>query len=221
MKKKLVIGVTSLVLVAALAIGGTMALMTAKTDTKTNVFTVGAGLSGELKEPLYNTTIDNFTTPNAVTIPTSHIPGEVMAQKFTAGTVIDKDPAVANLTPADTTPGKTDEQKSSTVWVAIKLAYSGAANTFAKIDDFATIDFNTTNWEAKDATNTVFYYKTTLAAAAKTATLFNHVTIDNDAVSVGTAKVMHGFTITATAYMVQAANVTYDQAKTALDTAMA
>jgi hypothetical protein len=35
------------------------------------------------------------------------------------------------------------------VWVAVKITYSGDADSFALIDAFADIDFDTTSWEAK------------------------------------------------------------------------
>lgn len=49
MKKKIVAMVTSLVLVAALAVGGTLAWLTDTTDTVTNTFTVG-NINIELEE---------------------------------------------------------------------------------------------------------------------------------------------------------------------------
>ena len=211
MQKKLVIGLTSLALTAAVAVGGTMALMTAKTNEANNVFTVGGGsngLTGELKEPLFDHA--NFTIdPKA--IPDGHVMGSTVANNFTAGTVIDKDPAVLNTTAPDTTPNKPDDQKSSTAWVAIKLEYTGDANSYAAIDKFASLAFNTTDWEA-NADNTIFYYKVPLAASQKTTPLFSNVTIDQDAIgqsnqAADTTKLMKNFNIKATGYMVQRANV--------------
>jgi hypothetical protein len=221
MQKKLVIGLTSLALTAAVAVGGTMALMTAKTNEANNVFTVGGGangLTGELKEPLFDHV--NFSI-DPEKIPDGHVKGSTMATNFTAGTVIDKDPAVLNTTTPDTTPDKPDDQKSSTAWVAIKLEYTGEANSYAAIDKFAEIAFNTQDWVAKDATNTVFYYKVPLAAGQKTTPLFNKVTIDRDAIgqsnqAADLTKLMKSFNIKATGYMVQRANVAdLDAAKTA------
>lgn len=212
MQKKLVIGLTSLALTAAVAVGGTMALMTAKTAEVNNVFTVGggaSGLTGELKEPLFDHS--NFTV-NPETIPDSHVKGSVMATNFTAGTVIDKDPAILNTTTPDETPNKPDDQKSSTAWIAIKLDYTGDANSYAAIDKFAALDFNTNDWVAKDDTNSVFFYKVPLAASQKTSALFTKVTIDRDAAGQSNpasdlSKLMKSFNIKATGYMIQRANV--------------
>lgn len=53
MKKKLTLVVTSVLLVAALVIGGTLAYFTDTTETKTNEFTVG-NVDIELTEPAWN-----------------------------------------------------------------------------------------------------------------------------------------------------------------------
>lgn len=51
MKKKVLLTVASIALVAALSIGGTLAFLTAKTDTKTNVFTgTDDNLKGRIEE---------------------------------------------------------------------------------------------------------------------------------------------------------------------------
>lgn len=71
-KKNLLIGAASLALVAALSIGGTLAYLSAKTDTKTNVFT---GSNDNLKGRIEET----FEEDKA----SHYIPGEAIVKKPT------------------------------------------------------------------------------------------------------------------------------------------
>jgi hypothetical protein len=68
MKKKFVLGLTSLVVASAVAIGGTLAFMTTQTNTlKNNFKAVGTGISGEIKEPGWNGYNFGDTIPDELT----------------------------------------------------------------------------------------------------------------------------------------------------------
>lgn len=54
MHKRIVLALSAVTVVAAMAIGGTLAFMTNQTDTKTNTFVAAKGLSGELREPTWD-----------------------------------------------------------------------------------------------------------------------------------------------------------------------
>lgn len=159
----------ALALVAVLAIGGTLAYLTATTADKTNTFTMGKGISGTTEEPKWEET------------------GKTDAEKFVPGKVIAKDPRIVN----------TSDVNAGAVYVAATIKYQvkGANNTdwvdgdFADLDRFINIKhgtplvdgFNTTNWTMAND-NTIAYYKTTLAPNeaknAATATIFDAIEID-------------------------------------------
>lgn len=159
--------IVALALVALLAIGGTLAYLTATTNTKENTFTMGKGITGTTEEPKWDET------------------GKKDAEKFTPGKVIAKDPQIKNTSDASTGP----------VYVAATIEYqikngddSYSTVTYADLDKFINIKhgnpltdgFNTdakTGWTmAKD--NTIAYYNTTLAAQDTTSTIFDAVEID-------------------------------------------
>lgn len=192
MKKKSTL-LATLALAGIMAVGaGTYALMSDKTDSKTNVFTVGSALTGELKEPLWDG--QNFTkTDLRVTVPTDDTElGMNLATNFVAKREIPKDPAVANTS------------TGTNAWIAVTIEYTGDANSAAAIDAFADIDWNTTNWTFNDD-YTVAYYKNPVVAGNKTNTLFDKVVIDADANANTPAdeKTMRNFDIKLTAYLVQ------------------
>lgn len=200
MKKKSTL-LATLALAGIMAVGaGTYALMSDKTDSKTNVFTVGSALTGELKEPLWDG--QNFTKADLqVTVPTDDTKlGTNLANNFVAKREIPKDPAVANTS------------TGTDAWIAVTIEYTGAANSEAAIDAFADIDWNTTDWTF-NADHTVAYYKNPVVAGNKTTTLFNRVKIDADANANTPAdvKTMKDFNIDLTAYLVQAEGNTTPQ----------
>lgn len=195
MKKRFAMIAAAAALTGALLIGGTLAYLTAAPKEKVNTFTVGAELTGELKEPLFDG-VDFEKPEHHVEVPAEEKWGKSLASNFVPGRVIPKDPAVANTS------------ASTDAWVAVKLDYTtgvieeGVAPDPLKVTDieaFATIDWDTTNWTLNDE-KTVAYYNEKLPAGKKTPTVFNTVIIDNDA----TSKTMKSFEITITAYLVQA-----------------
>ncbi len=154
----------------------------------------------DVTEPVTNT----FTASDGIAIeltePAWEDGGSKLAENFVPGRLIPKDPNVKN----------TSEEP---VWVAIKLEYTGEADSFAAIDAFADIDFDGDTWEAKDDSNTVFYYSNVLGAGQTTSDLFTRVLIDSGV----SAENIKGFNIVITAYAVQAEGLNYGQAKAELD----
>jgi predicted ribosomally synthesized peptide with SipW-like signal peptide len=199
MRRKTILKLTCIIAITALITGVTLAYFTDATSVKTNTFTVSDGLSIKLAEPTW----DNLDYDGDAAGITEDL-GEDLADNIVPGRTIPKDPSVLN------------DSENDDVWVAIKLAYSGTANSFALINAFADINFDTVGWEAKDATNTVFYYKTQLEPDDETTDLFTRVLIDTTAAN-GDLK---PFTINIKAYAVQAEGLTYADAKTQLDTLM-
>lgn len=61
--RKGILVASSLILAAAISVGATLAYLTAKTNTKTNVFTAGGGITIVLDEPSYKTTTDDVRMP--------------------------------------------------------------------------------------------------------------------------------------------------------------
>lgn len=209
MKKKFVLGLTSLVVASAVAIGGTLAFMTAQTKEMTNTFTaVGEGLSGIIREPSWDgySMLDKTlavdkdqpdgTTPNSAIQDKSGL-GLTKASAMTPGMIIPKNPTLGNTSKVP-------------VYMAIKVTYE----TKAQFDNIATLDLSNDWLEATgpqysaagiDNTNTKIYFYTgssakvpnqtllKVSAATQngantvpgtTTALFNNVTIKGDGIDV-------------------------------------
>lgn len=161
--------IVALALVALLAIGGTLAYLTATTNTKENTFTMGEGITGETEEPSWDS---------------------ANGEKFTPGKVIAKDPQIENTSNAGTDP----VYVAATLTYQVKNDKDEWVDTtYAELDQFINIKtgtgadqtdgFNTTNWTmAKD--NTVAYYEGNQANKGKlghgetTESIFDAVEID-------------------------------------------
>lgn len=143
--------------------GGTLAYLSAVTETKTNIFTMGTGITGQTDEPGWK---------------------EETALNFVPGKVIAKDPEIKN-TSADTTEpvyaaAKITYQKkdASGNWVD---------TTYANLDRFINIrtktktaimeGFNTSAWSVSDD-YTAVYYNQTLPSGQTTEKIFTEVEID-------------------------------------------
>lgn len=169
--KKLRNSIIAVSLVTVVGIGGTLAYLSAATDTKTNVFTMGAGIEGDIDEP-------NWDPKEAV--------------EYTPGKIIAKDPIILNESADTTDPAFVGAVL--TYQVADGTNADGttkwADTTFADLDQFINIQsgnpltagFNTTDWEFS-ADHTKAYYKTKLAAGAATAPIFDAVEIDKYALT--------------------------------------
>lgn len=191
--KKLRNTIIAVSLIAVVGIGGTLAYLSDRTEEKKNIFTMGEGLTGELKEPSWDG--DNFSGDNEITVPTEL--GMNQAISFTPGRVIKKDPAIAN----------TSTQTSA--YVGVTITYE-EVSTWAELSTFAEIDWNTADWTFNsDYTNAVL--KESLPAGAKTPTLFNTVTIKKSAVADESKAdanhpLMKDFNIVLNGYLVQSEN---------------
>lgn len=187
MTKKLVLSLSSLVVAAAVAVGGTMAYLNAKTQTMTNTFkTSVTSLSGELREPNWDGyTFEDPGQPDGKTVKTgvdASSLGWTKAQNVAPGSVIPKNPQLRNTSADD-------------VYMAIKVTYSDRQ----KFNTIASIDENSRNWvKATDAdyqaakvtadlNSDIYFYKGSGSDLAKvvkingtTESIFNNVTIKSD-----------------------------------------
>jgi len=219
MKKKLIIGVTSLVLVAAMAIGGTLAFMTQKTATMTNTFTAAAGLSGEIREPLWdgyqfgetktgNSQPDGAAAKTGITGDELAALGITKANTMTPGLDIPKDPTLKNTSAVP-------------VYMAIKVTYE----TKAKFDAIASFALDNkwikaTAAEYTAADSEIYFYKGTAADLAEvlagetTSALFDKVTIKTTATT--ETLTSNQFHITVIGGAVQTSNIEASVAKTEL-----
>lgn len=202
-KKGLLAGALVVVSVAAISIGSTFALLKDKTATKANVFTATAGLTGQIKEDLF----DGLDYDGTQVDPQPEKLGKDLALNVVPGRVIPKDPQVKNTSATDA------------AWIAVKLDVScdgkTGAEALAEIAKFAEIDFNTTDWTVS-ADGLTYYYKTIVAAnGGETTTLFNTVTIKD----VDNASAIKGFNLNITAYLLQAEGTEAANVQTAFATA--
>ena len=211
-KKKIALVVTALTLALVVAVGATLALFTDKTKNVTNTFTASAGIDITLREPewdgfTFDDSDEAYQWGTAAKDPQDAADlGITLAQNFAPKRVIPKNPQVKNTSAQDA------------VWVAVKIDF-GIEGGFEALNQFATVNFDTANWEEKAGSNkTVFYYKTSsLEAGATTLTaVFDKVTIKDVS-----AEDLKNFNIQVTAYAVQAESIDYATAKTELDALIA
>ena len=185
--KKILAGL-SLLLIVGLAVGGTLALFNAKTDQLENTFTVGEGIKLELKEPTWNG--ETFTDEVAPDID-NELLGKTIATQFAPGENIPKNPMLKNTS------------KEVTVYAAMTIDYGSGIKSYADLEKFATINFNTTDWEFND-NKTVAYYRNKLAVNGKTNPLFTQVSISE----LANSNNMVDFNINVKGYAVQAVDQT-------------
>lgn len=190
MKKKIVAMVTSLVLVAALAVGGTLAWLTDTTETVTNTFTVNdTGVAASLFEPKVD---DNGE------IITGEGKGEVTTNTYQIipGATVDKQPTVRIA------------DKSEDCWVYVAVTNNlGTAATIVGVD--------TTKWDVVETRdNTTLYAYKNVAKANDQLVVFTDVTFASTLTQDG-IKALAGKTIVVNGYAHQAAGVNQDIAKDA------
>ena len=152
------------ILVAVLAVGGTLAWMTASTETKTNSFSVASGtMTATLTEPAFTAT------------------EQAKATKLKPGDVIMKNPTVTNTTAAS---------DGTSEWVGLKLTFTkGDGTTQLNATEMAllmrVISYSiNANWvggaQSVGSTdqNRTFYYSQKLnAGGAATNPLFSSVNV--------------------------------------------
>jgi len=159
MKTKKRTAIIGIALALVLAVGGTLAYLTAMTGEKENVFTMGTNITGILEEPNWD-------------------PAE--AENFTPSKVIAKDPQIENTSVTGTDPAYvgatlTYQVKDDTgAWVDTTYA---ALDQFINIQTNTVLGFNTTNWTMAD-NNTRAYYTPTVAPGITTDPIFTDVEID-------------------------------------------
>lgn len=143
--------------------GGTLAYLSTVTETKTNTFTMGTGITGQTDEPGWK---------------------EEEALNFVPGKVIAKDPEIKN-TSADTTDpvyvaAKITYQKKDSDGNWVDTTYSDLdrfVNIRTKTGTASIEGFNTSTWSVSDD-NTTVYYNRTLASGQTTEKIFTEVEID-------------------------------------------
>lgn len=169
------VSIIALIVVVALSIGITLAILSTTSNDKSNVFTGVGGIKLTATEPEWEST------------------GKDLAEKYYPGLEIPKDPILTNTSTDDNSVDeyaamRLDYQvKHNSKWYSIsktdfdkiaKVQYKSGADTY-------TDGFNTTDWEVATASegiesNTFFYYKKdggVLAKSATTTTLFDRVVI--------------------------------------------
>lgn len=161
--------IVALALVALLAIGGTLAYLTAVTNEVQNTFTMGKGIDGDIDEPSWDP--EN-------------------GKDFYPGKVIAKDPLIKNESEVGVTPAYV----AATITYQVKDGEGWKDVSYADLDKFINIKsgtplenavpgFNATNW-TMDKDNTIAYYKGNatnggkLAPKTQTEPIFDAVEID-------------------------------------------
>lgn len=205
--RNVVLGMTSVALVAGITASLTLAYLT-DTDSKTNVFTGTEGLTGLLLEPDFDGDIDGTRTFKENTNEKEIEPdtgveepkdnggwGYEAAQDYMPGDTINKNPYVKN----------TSEQ-AAYVKLAVKYYIDGTESTYAEFSKFADLYYDadnktSTNWKQKDndSSMSAFYYKGTnsdgtlaeVAKDAQTDNLFKDVKIKSSL----TLKTVDGATV--------------------------
>lgn len=170
-KKTLLLTLTAVIMVAALAIGGTLAYFTSN-DSATNTFT-----AGNVKIFLFEHGVSQ--APTSTGIAWTPLSTEVQANTYTGiypGAVLPKDPTIRNT-------------GSSRAYVRMKITISNAAAWTTALGsgyDLTKIfsGFDSTKWTLAGAPTTVsdkityvYNYTGILAASANTGALFTTVTI--------------------------------------------
>lgn len=198
MKKKIALMATSLVLVAALAVGGTLAYLTAKSDAVVNTFTVG-NVAIKLDEAKANA--DGTLVENADRV-------QANSYKLIPGHTYNKDPMV------------TVQKGSESSYIKMTVTFSKSAELdaiFAPYGATLTSIFNgydSTNWIDKgntenttDNTRTYeFWYKEAVAAPDENVALdalFDSITVPGTITNTQLESIK-GMTITVNAYAIQA-----------------
>ncbi len=162
-RKQLLITGAAVALTAVLAVGGTLAYMTAITETKKNVFTSDKGIKIELEEKEWENS------------------GKKKAENYTPGDVIAKDPAIVNKCEESIWSGVkldyigTDRYKTEGEYKSTYYTQDG----FQK---YGTIDINKENWTLiatnQNGSELYAFNGEVAVGAATTPTLFSHLAVD-------------------------------------------
>lgn len=162
--KKVIVSILLASLLLVIGIGGSLAYLSATSQTLTNTFT--------------------FTSGDAITITLTEPSWvESKAQNLTPGATISKDPTVTNT-------GSMPAYLAMKVTFQDGSGSTLSSEDYTRLMKMITIDYNTANFYidgGKDAPEKIYVYSTDngtnggkLAATSGKATLFNNVTIKND-----------------------------------------
>jgi len=180
MKKKFMLMVSALVLVAAMAIGGTLAYLTAQTEAITNTFTVG-NITMDLDEK-------NATDPNGDRV-------KANTYKIYPGVTVDKDPTVH----------VNKGSEPCWVYVCIDNQVNGAVAEAAAYN----IDTGKWTFVVTEGTKTLYKYNTVVDASAQKQdlTVFTQVTFSGEKLTADNVNMVQGKTITVDAYAHQSVGI--------------
>ena len=160
-KKRNLIIALSLLLVATIAIGATVAYLSARTDTKKNVFTFSPNIKAELDEPTWD---------------------PEKAEDLVPGNIVPKDPQITNTSEN----GISEYVAMKLVFTdgsdAQLSDVSTDNNYVGKLLSLIDINWNTTDWQLANGamagkSEQIWVYKSELAPGATTNPIFTTVTI--------------------------------------------
>lgn len=188
-RKKKAIFILVIALVAVLSIGGTLAYLTATTNTKSNVFTSTTSITASLYETAWDGSTATSTSP-ASDVDTNEDYGVNIARTMTPGKVAPKDPKIANTNATGgqgeyvamrvkflDANGNTMDQEAVNSLLTYLAVYTGST---APTTGGITVD---SNWVADSGNGSAdgndgvyyFYYNTVLDAGSSTTALFDNV----------------------------------------------
>lgn len=189
-KNKIMLSVISGLLVAAVAVGGTLAYLSDKTDTVTNTFNVGSGYEWDEDHEHQGLWLDETANPapgeNPVVISeTDRTETGVDYTEMYPGTVVAKDPTF------HLTEGSTDSYVFARVTGADAMIAAGYVISDIDLGDFdvePTSSVNEMAWEkvaddddANDAGfDGIYRYRTTVKGGEDLISLFNSVKLSKD-----------------------------------------
>ncbi len=190
MKKRSLIIAISVLLVAVLSVGATLAYFTAQTETVTNMFTMG-NISATISEPSWDPTASHLLMP---------------ADSY------DKDPKIT--IGATSQPAWVFMKVTVTDAAALQAAVNAVAVDTDLLGGIATA-LMPSPWTSMavpsvsgDVKTYIYGYTTTLSASQSTSPIFTEITLPTSVDGSSTyASLTDGFTITAQGFAVQAANV--------------
>lgn len=176
--RNVVLGMTSVALVAGITASLTLAYLT-DTDTRDNIFTNNPSISAKLVEPGWDGDADGDGVVDTGVVESDL--GKTIAGDYTVDSAIPKDPKIFNTS-------ATAEYAAISVEYQVKLTKDGDYTTISKadFDEIATVNF-TGSWEKMTTVGNKDYYilgtsgtPVSIAAGAKSADLFTSVTVTTD-----------------------------------------
>lgn len=190
MKKRSLIIALSLVLVAVISVGATLAYFTAQTDTVTNMFTLG-NISATISEPKWDATASHLLMPGdsylkdpTITIGATSQPAWVF-MKVTVTDAAALQAAVTAVSPDTDLLGGIAANLMPASWTSM-----ATPSVFGDVKTY------------------IYGYTTTLSASQSTSPIFTEITLPTSVDGSSTyTDLLTGFTITAQGFAVQAANV--------------